>query len=67
MIRSMQSQPAGMILAVLVTATAIVSGCALFTGASLSVLGVLWRPISVAVMATILLGSWIYKILVEVL
>jgi hypothetical protein len=65
MIQSFRNQPAGMILAVCVAVTAMVSGWALVAMASLGPLGRwIWRPLNVALLATVLLGSWLYKILI---
>ena len=62
--QSFRTQPAGMILALMVGSVLIVSGNALISGAPLVPLGAaLWRPLNIAVMATILIASWIYKIL----
>ena len=59
------TQPAGMIIGLLVAVVCMVSGYALFSGASLRPLAaVAWQPINVALMAAILMGSWIYKIMV---
>ena len=65
MIQSFRNQPAGMILAVCVAVTAMVSGWALVAMASLGPLGRwIWRPLNVALLAAVLLGSWLYKILI---
>ncbi len=60
------NQPAGALLALLTTMTALVSGYAFITGMRLGPIGnIVWRPKNVVIGAVILVLAWIYKIIVH--
>lgn len=59
------TQPAGALLALITAIAALLSGYASFKGLSLfPLIGTFWRPMTVVVFAVVVIGSWIYKIII---
>ena len=64
LLTSLLTQPAGMVFAIFTAMCAIISLWALTVGAPLEpVLRWLWRPITVWLLAVLVISSWVYKVL----
>jgi hypothetical protein len=60
---SLRTQPAGAVLALALSALTLVSGYALVTGSTLAPLGRLLRPALFVAAGAVVLGAWVYKVL----
>ena len=60
---SLRTQPAGAVLALAVCALTLVSGYALVTGSTLAPVGRLLRPALFIAAGALVLGAWVYKVL----
>lgn len=65
LLASFVTQPAGALLALITAIAALLSGYASFKGLSLfPLIGTFWRPMTLILFAVVVIGSWIYKIII---